>query len=162
MICQNFDEFLKQISDGLVIMGLDLGEKTIGVAISDFHRKIATGIRTIKRKKFKNDSQALIDFANSRQVGGIVLGLPKNMNGSEGPRSQSTRAFGRNLSREMEIPITFWDERLSTKAAERVLIQADQSRRKRSQIIDYVAATYILQGALDRMNFILEERMNYD
>ncbi|WP_316014152.1 Holliday junction resolvase RuvX [Roseobacter sp. HKCCA0434] len=132
-------------------MGLDLGTKTIGVALSDGLRMVATPQMVVRRKKFTLDAAALIEFAASRDVAGIVLGLPRNMDGSEGPRAQSTRAFARNLSGITDLPIGFWDERLSTVAAERALLEADTSRAKRAEKIDAVAASYILQGFLDRL-----------
>ncbi len=132
------------------VMGLDLGTITIGVAISDLLWTVATPVETIKRKKFGVDAAALETIVATRDIGGIVLGLPRNMDGSEGPRAQSTRAFARNLSGRLDLPIGFWDERLSTIAAERALIEADTSRKRRAQVIDHVAASFILQGALDR------------
>ncbi|WP_230374411.1 Holliday junction resolvase RuvX [Pontivivens ytuae] len=133
-------------------MGLDLGTKTIGLALSDGLRGVATAMRTHKRTKFGVDAQALLAAGEERQVTGIVLGLPRNMDGSEGPRAQSTRAFARNLMGLTELPITFWDERLSTIAAERALLAADASRARRAEVIDSVAASYILQGLLDRLH----------
>lgn len=132
------------------LAGLDLGEKTIGVAVSDLTWSVATPLETIRRKKFTLDAKALQDILDARQIGGIVLGLPRNMDGSEGPRCQSTRAFARNFLRLRDIPVTFWDERLSTVAAERALLEADTSRKRRAEVIDHVAASYILQGVLDR------------
>lgn len=136
------------------LVGLDLGTKTIGVAISDVLWSVATPLETIARKKFIRDAEALLAITTSRSVGGIVLGLPKNMDGSEGPRCQSTRAFARNLSNLTDLPIFFWDERLSTVAAERALLEADTSRKRRAELIDHVAAAYILQGVLDRLAHI--------
>ncbi len=133
------------------IAGLDLGEKTVGVAVSDIFRSIATPLLTIRRTKFTEDANQLLALIKARDLKGLILGLPRNMDGSEGPRAQSTRAFARNLARLTPLPIGFWDERLSTVAAERALIEADTSRKRRSQVIDHVAAGYILQGALDRM-----------
>lgn len=133
------------------LVGLDLGEKTIGVAVSDPDRRVATGVETIQRKRFTDDAARLLALASERRVVGLVLGLPLNMNGSEGPRAQSTRAFARNLSRITELPIGLWDERLSTAAVERELIAADASRRQRKAVIDQHAAIFILQGALDRL-----------
>jgi len=133
------------------LAGLDFGEKTIGVAISDRLRGIATPTLTIRRKKFTLDAEALLKIVAEREICGFVLGLPRNMDGSEGPRVQATRAFARNLSRLTPLPIAFWDERLSTVAAERALLEADTSRKRRSEVIDHVAAGYILQGALDRL-----------
>lgn len=136
------------------VAGLDLGEKTIGVALSDLRRSIATPATTIRRTKFTEDAAALLALLGARQVAGVVIGLPRNMDGSEGPRAQSTRAFARNLSRLTPLPIAFWDERLSTVAATRALLEADTSRKRRSEVIDHVAAGYILQGALDRLGHI--------
>lgn len=133
------------------LAGLDLGDKTIGVAISDRLWSVATPTDTIRRKKFTLDAQALLALLTAREIGGIILGLPRNMDGSEGPRCQKTRAFARNLSQLTELPITFWDERLSTVAADRAMVEADMSRAKRAQKIDQVAAGVILQGALDRL-----------
>ena len=133
------------------IAGLDLGTVTIGVAVSDGSRQIATPVETIKRKKFGVDAEKLLQLLHARKVHGIVLGLPMNMDGTEGPRCQATRAFARNLEKLTDLPITFWDERLSTVAAERALLEADTSRKRRAEVIDHVAASYILQGALDRM-----------
>ena len=137
-------------------MGLDLGTKTIGVAVSDQNQTIATGIKTIKRTKFQQDLKTLELFINHREIKGVVIGLPKNMNGTEGRRCQSTRAFAKNLSLTITIPITFWDERLSTVAAERTLLAANTSRQRRTEVIDYVAASFILQGALDRLTTLRE------
>ncbi len=133
------------------LIGLDLGTKTIGVAASDPDRKLATGVETIARKTFTTDAQRLFSLAAERSAVGFVIGLPINMDGTEGPRAQSTRAFARNLSRLTTLPIALWDERLSTAAVERGLIAADMSRRKRAEVIDQHAAAYILQGALDRL-----------
>ncbi len=133
------------------LAGLDLGEKTIGVAVSDLRRGVATPLETVKRRKFGLDAARLLEIAKARGLAGIILGLPLNMDGSEGPRCQSTRAFARNLAGLTDLPIGFWDERLSTVAAERALIEADTSRAKRAQVIDHVAAAYILQGFLDRL-----------
>src|SRR6188472_4302098 len=134
-----------------VLMGIDLGTKTIGVAGSDPDRKLATGIETIARKNFSTDAQRLLALAAERSVTGFVLGLPINMDGSEGPRAQSTRAFARNLASLTDLPIGLWDERLSTAAVERELIGMDVSRAKRAGVIDEHAAIFILQGALDRL-----------
>jgi putative Holliday junction resolvase len=131
------------------LIGLDLGTKTIGVAVSDPERRLAAGVETIARKAFQADAARLLMLAAERQAVGLVLGLPINMDGSEGPRAQSTRAFARNLARLTELPIAFWDERLSTAAVERELIAADVSRAKRAAVIDQHAAVFILQGALD-------------
>jgi putative Holliday junction resolvase len=138
------------------LIGLDLGTKTIGVAASDPDRRLAAGVETIARKTFSVDAARLIALADERKAIGFVLGLPINMDGSEGPRAQSTRAFARNLARLTELPIGLWDERLSTAAVERDLIDADVSRRKRAQVIDQHAAAFILQGALDRLGRIAQ------
>ncbi|MEM8631027.1 MAG: Holliday junction resolvase RuvX [Pseudomonadota bacterium] len=135
-------------------MGLDLGTQTIGVAISDVMGTVASPHETIKRKKFGVDAARLMEIAAGRFVIGLVLGLPRNMDGSEGPRAQSTRAFARNLSGLTPLPVLLWDERLSTVAAERALLEADASRRRRAEVIDHVAAGVILQGALDRFAHI--------
>jgi putative Holliday junction resolvase len=132
-------------------MGLDPGTKTIGVAVSDGLRLSATPVETIRRSKFAKDAARLAEIAKSREVAGVVVGLPRNMDGSEGPRAQSARAFARNVAQSLHLPVAFWDERLSTVAAERALLEADTSRRRRAEIIDNVAAAYILQGALDRL-----------
>lgn len=133
------------------LMGLDLGTTTIGVATSDLTRSIATPVETIARKKFTADAARLMEIAARENISVIVLGLPVNMDGSEGPRAQSTRAFARNLARLTPLPIVFWDERLSTAAVERMLIEADQSRARRDQVIDKLAAAWILQAALDSL-----------
>ncbi|WP_425093370.1 Holliday junction resolvase RuvX [Tropicimonas sp. S265A] len=141
---------------GRPLVGLDLGTVTLGVAISDRLWTVATPMQTIKRKKFGVDAATLEAILRDREVGGIVLGLPRNMDGSEGPRAQSTRAFARNLAARDAPPIAFWDERLSTVAAERALLEADTSRKKRAEVIDHVAAGYILQGALDRFRHLAQ------
>jgi putative Holliday junction resolvase len=133
------------------LIGLDLGTKTIGVASSDPDRRLATGVETIARKNFSSDAARLLALAAERKAAGFVLGLPINMDGSEGPRAQSTRAFARNLARLTELPIALWDERLSTAAVKRGLIAADVSRARRAKVIDEHAALFILQGALDRL-----------
>ena len=140
------------IKRGERLLGLDLGSKTIGLAISDSGFMIASPLETIRRKKFTLDALALKAIIDERQIGGLVLGLPKNMDGSDGPRVQSTRQFAANLLERFDIPIAFWDERLSTMAVERLLVnEADMSRQKRSAVVDKMAASYILQGALDLM-----------
>jgi putative Holliday junction resolvase len=133
------------------LIGLDLGTKTIGVAASDPQRRLAVGVETVRRKSFAADSARLLALASERHAAGFVLGLPINMEGTEGPRAQSTRAFARNLARVTDRPIALWDERLSTAAVERDLIAADVSRAKRTAVIDQHAAAFILQGALDRL-----------
>ncbi|MGB2660382.1 MAG: Holliday junction resolvase RuvX [Pseudolabrys sp.] len=134
------------------LIGLDLGTKTIGVSASDPDRKLATGVETIARKTFTADAARVLALAAERSAVGFVLGLPINMDGSEGPRAQSTRAFARNLGKLTELPIALWDERLSTVAVERELIAADVSRKKRAAVIDQHAAAFILHGALDRLS----------
>lgn len=133
------------------LIGLDLGTKTIGVAVSDPDRKLAAGVTTIARRTFTADAKALLALATERAATGFVLGLPVNMDGSEGPRAQSTRAFARNIAKLTDLPIALWDERLSTAAVERGLIEADMSRKRRAEVIDQHAAAFILQGALDRL-----------
>ena len=133
------------------LLGLDIGTKTIGVATSDGDRRLATGVETIARKTFTLDARRLLALAAERRCAGFVLGLPRNMDGSEGPRAQSVRAFARNLAKLTDLPIALWDERLSTAAVERELIAADVSRKKRAAVIDQHAAVFILQGALDRL-----------
>jgi putative Holliday junction resolvase len=133
------------------LLGLDLGSKTIGIALSDIGRMIASGLVTIERTKFKADAAELLGIVAKHKVAGLVIGLPLNLDGSSGPRVQSTRSFVKNLAGLSPIPVLLWDERLSTVAAERMLIDADASRKRRAQVIDKVAATIILQGALDRM-----------
>jgi putative Holliday junction resolvase len=137
------------------LIGLDLGTKTIGIAVSDPDRRLATGVETIQRTAFKADATRLLALASERAACGFVLGLPINMDGSEGPRAQSTRAFARNFARLTTLPIGLWDERLSTSAVERELIANDVSRAKRAKIIDEHAAIFILQGALDRLAVLL-------
>lgn len=149
--CDRIEAFAPLLTPRRPVLGMDLGDKTIGLALSDTARRIATPLRTIRRVKFTLDAAELLKVVAEHQVAGLVLGLPLNMDGSEGPRAQSTRAFARNLSRLSDIPLVFWDERLSTVAAERALIAADMSRKKRADLIDHVAAGYILQGALDRL-----------
>lgn len=142
---------LSTISADKRLMGLDLGTKTIGVATSDRTRMIATPIETVARKKFTQDAERLLAIIAAENIGLIVLGLPVNMDGTEGPRCQSTRAFARNFARLSPVPIVFWDERLSTAAVERMLIAADTSRAKRDEVIDKLAAAWILQAALDSL-----------
>jgi putative Holliday junction resolvase len=136
------------------LIGLDLGSKTIGVAASDPDRRLATGVETIARKNFTADAARLLAIAQERNAAGFVLGLPLNMDGSEGPRAQSTRAFARNLSRLTDLTIALWDERLSTVAVERELIGMDMRRARRAKVIDEHAAIFILQGALDRLTVL--------
>jgi putative Holliday junction resolvase len=157
MICERIEDFARALPPGRAIAGLDLGTKTIGVALSDRLLGTATPLETLRRTKFGADADCLLALLSAREAAGIVLGLPRNMDGSEGPRAQSTRAFARNLERLTDLPMTFWDERLSTVAAERALIEADTSRARRAEVIDHVAAAYILQGALDRMAHLRAE-----
>ena len=134
------------------LLGLDVGSKTVGLALSDVTRSIATPYHTLRRTKFTKDAEAIREVIEQNGVGALVIGLPLNLDGSEGPRAQSTRAFARNLAAHIQVPIAFWDERLSTAAVERHLIEADASRKRRAQVIDRMAAAYILQGALDRLS----------
>ena len=154
MISDRIEEFAAGLPRTGALAGLDLGTVTIGVAVSDGLRSVASPIETIKRTKFGKDADALLAICTARDIQGFVLGLPLNMDGSEGPRCQATRAFARNLEGRTDLPISFWDERLSTVAAERALLEADTSRRRRAEVIDHVAASYILQGALDRMSHL--------
>ncbi|MGA7457385.1 MAG: Holliday junction resolvase RuvX [Methyloceanibacter sp.] len=133
------------------LLGLDVGSKTIGMALSDVTRSVATPFQTVRRTKFTEDAKAIEAAIGEHDVGAVVIGLPLNLDGSEGPRAQSTRAFARNLATRIAVPILFWDERLSTAAVERHLIEADASRKRRAEVIDRMAAAYILQGALDRL-----------
>jgi putative Holliday junction resolvase len=139
------------------LMALDLGEKTVGIAVSDTRRTVASPLSTLRRTKFTADAQALLALAAGRDIAALILGLPRNMDGSEGPRCQSTRAFARNLSRLTALPVLFQDERLTTVAAERLLIAADTSRKRRAEVIDHVAASFILQSALDRLAVLAAE-----
>jgi putative Holliday junction resolvase len=154
MICEDIGDLMTQARAGSSWMGLDLGTKTIGVAVSDRLLSSATPLHTIRRVKFSKDAEALLQIISDREIGAIILGLPRNMDGSEGPRCQSTRAFARNFDKLGDIPIGFWDERLSTVATERALLEADTSRKRRAEVIDHVAASYILQGLLDRLRHL--------
>lgn len=142
------------LQPGSRLLGLDVGSKTIGLALSDATRAVATPLTTIRRTKFAKDVGELMEIIESRDVFALVIGLPLNMDGSEGPRAQSVRAFARNLGSHMDLPLVFWDERLSTVAAERTLLEADASRKRRSEVIDKMAAGFILQGALDRLRVL--------
>jgi putative Holliday junction resolvase len=133
------------------LLGFDLGEKTIGLALSDIMLTVATPLETLKRGKFSVDVLALESLIHKHGVGGLVIGLPLNMDGTDGPSAQSARAFGRNFAARSQLPIVFWDERLSTAAVTRTLLDADASRKRRSEVVDKMAAAYILQGALDRL-----------
>ena len=154
MILPGIEDFLAALPPNRAIAGLDLGTVTIGVAISDLRRQVATPIEVIRREKFTIDATRLLALLTARGAFGIVLGLPLNMDGSSGPRVQSTEAFARSIEKLTDLPITYWDERLSTVAAERALLEADTSRKRRKEVIDQVAAGYILQGALDRMAYL--------
>lgn len=136
---------------GKRLLGLDLGTKTIGLALSDINLTVASSLETIQRKKFTPDAARLLEVIEKFDVGGLVFGWPLNMDGSEGPRTQATAAFMRNLAKLTEIPMATWDERLSTAAVTRMLIDADASRARRGEVVDKLAASYILQGALDRL-----------
>lgn len=148
------EQLAATLAPGRRLLGLDLGQKTIGLALSDTEYQIASPLETLRRRKFTEDIGLLKQHIFEHQVAALILGLPINMDGSEGPRAQSTRAFARNLTQHIDLPILFWDERLSTQAAERAMLQADMSRKRRGEIIDQMAATYILQGALDRLNHL--------
>jgi putative Holliday junction resolvase len=154
VICDDIAGFAAALPRDRAVAGLDLGDKTIGVALSDLRRRVATPVETIRREKFTLDAGRLLALLQARGAAGLVLGLPLNMDGTEGPRVQSTRAFARNLMRLCDLPVVLWDERLSTVAAERALIEADTSRKRRREVIDAVAAGYILQGALDRLAYL--------
>ncbi|MBL0374824.1 Holliday junction resolvase RuvX [Rhizobium sp. KVB221] len=145
------EDLASALKPGDIIAGLDLGTTTIGLSLSDKGRRFATPRTVISRKKFSIDAEALLAFAGKEVVKAFVIGLPINMDGSQGPRAQATRAFVRNMAEKTDIPFTFWDERLSTVAAERALIEMDVSRKKRADRIDSAAASFILQGALDRL-----------
>jgi len=140
-----------RLAPGQRLIGLDLGEKTIGIALSDTSRMVATPMETLKRGKFGADAAALEAHIKAQNVGGVVIGLPLNMDGSPGPSAQSARAFGRNLAARIALPIVYWDERLSTVAVTRTLLDADASRKRRAEVVDKMAAAYILQGVLDRL-----------
>jgi putative holliday junction resolvase len=150
------DDLAERLPPGRPLIGLDVGSKTIGIAVSDRSRRIASPRETIRRSKFAPDAARLLAIADEARAAAVVIGLPVSMDGSEGPRAQSTRAFARNLSRLTDLPIAFWDERLSSAVVERMLIEADRSRARRAEIVDKLAATYILQGALDRLARIAE------
>ncbi|HFB98872.1 MAG TPA: Holliday junction resolvase RuvX [Bryobacterales bacterium] len=146
------EELAARLRPGQRLMGLDLGEKTIGIALSDGLRMTATPVETLRRRKFTPDARHIINMAERENVAAFVIGLPMNMDGSMGPRVQSTKAFARNLARMTDIPVVLWDERLSTAAVERTLLEADMSRAKRAQVVDKLAAAWILQGLLDRLS----------
>ncbi|CTQ54089.1 Putative Holliday junction resolvase [Roseibium album] len=150
----SLEDFIAALPTNSRLIGLDLGTKTIGLALSDIGRGIASPMETIRRKKFTIDAEKLLEICAKQDVGGMVLGLPLNMDGSEGPRVQATRAFVRNLAPKTDLPITYWDERLSTAAVTRTLLEADSSRAKRAEVVDKMAAAFILQGFLDRLGFM--------
>lgn len=145
------DAFMAVLPAGARLIGIDVGTRTLGLALSDVSRTIASGLETIRRTKFKADAARLIDLVREHKVGGLVIGLPINLDGSIGPRAQASRAFARLIGPMAEVPMLMWDERMTTAAAERLLIEADASRKRRAEVIDKMAATLILQGALDRM-----------
>ena len=149
---------LLDLPRGARLLGLDLGTKTIGLALSDVERRIATPLETIRRTKFRADADALLTIATRQGAAVLVLGLPLNMDGSEGPRVQSTRAFARNLAALTPLPMLWWDERLSTAAVTRTLLDADASRARRDALVDTMAAAYILQGLLDRLAALARDR----
>lgn len=150
-MADDFEQAAAGFGDRGALLGLDLGDKTIGVASCDPDRRVATPVTTIRRTKFTSDAEQLARLARERSAVGLILGLPRNMDGSEGPRAQATRAFARNLARVLPLPLAFWDERLSTSAMERSLIAINVSRARRAAKIDESAATFILQGAIDRL-----------
>ncbi len=154
MIFDEIEALANALPAHRALIGLDLGEKTIGVAVSDGLLSVASPFETIRRRKFGLDAARILEIVAERNVGGIILGLPRNMDGSEGPRCQSTRAFARNLEKLTDLPIGFWDERLSTVAAEKALLEADATRKRRAEVIDNIAASYILQGVLDRLSHL--------
>lgn len=153
MLVTDLSEFAATAS-GRRLIGLDLGTKTIGIALSDAGHRIGTPMETIRRTKFTKDAERLIEICDEHDIGGIAIGLPLNMDGSEGPRVQATRAFERSLSEKIDLPMLFWDERLTTVAAERAMLEADLSRKKRAARIDATAAGLILQGVLDRLRAV--------
>ena len=151
-ISHDIDNFFRMLPRKGRILGLDLGTKTIGLALSDTGRIVATPMDVLKKGKFTQDLEALAEIMAAQEVTALVIGLPLHMDGSDSPRAQSSRAFARNLASKIEAPILLWDERLSSQAVTRTLLEADTSRAKRAQVIDKMAASYILQGALDRLS----------
>jgi putative Holliday junction resolvase len=145
------EELKASLPETGALLGLDLGTKTIGLALSDLRRAIASPLAVIRRTKFQADLVELRQYIEAHRPVALVLGLPVNMDGTEGPRAQATRGFARNIERQVGLPILFWDERLSTAAVTRTLIEADASRKRRGEVVDKMAAAYILQGVLDRM-----------
>lgn len=158
MITDDAEEFLGWLPDRSRLLGLDLGQKSIGLAVSDAARTTASPLDTIRRKKFSLDVKLLLQLLQERQIAGLVIGLPLNMDGTEGANCQSARQFARNLRGHTDLPILFWDERLSTVAVTRALLEADAPRAKRAEVVDKMAAAYILQGALDRISSIGSEQ----
>ncbi len=152
MAIRNLSELGAELPPSARLLGLDLGSKTIGVALSDVSRMVASPAETIRRGKFRDDAEKLRRLIEEQNVRGVVIGLPLNMDGSEGPRAQSARQFAANLAEKIDLPIALWDERLSTVAVERTLLVADMSRKRRAEVVDKMAAAYILQGALDYLN----------
>lgn len=151
---KNLSELRAALKRGERLMGLDLGSKTIGLALTDVTLTVASPFETIRRTKFTADATRLLALAAEHQVGGFVVGLPVNMDGSEGPAAQSARTFARNLERLSPLPLAFWDERMSTAAVTRTLLEADASRARRAEVVDKMAAAYILQGALERLRSV--------
>jgi putative Holliday junction resolvase len=148
---EDIEAFAARLAPGARVIGIDAGTKTLGLALSDVTRTIASPLTVLKRTKFKEDAAALLKIAAEHQIAGFVLGLPINLDGTAGPRAQATRALAKNMNALTDLPILLWDERLSTAAAERTLLEADASRKRRAEVIDKLAAAIILQGALDRM-----------
>ncbi len=153
LVCETPDDLIATLHPGAALIGVDHGVKNIGLAISDVRLRIASPLCALRRGKFAADAQALSALAAERGAGGFVIGLPLNMDGSHGPRAQASRAFARNLARALGLPIALWDERMSTMAVERTLMSADASRKRRAELVDKMAATYILQGCLDRIQW---------
>ena len=149
---QPLHEFAAVLPPGARVIGIDVGSKTLGLALSDTTRSIASALVTLRRSRLADDLRQLLDLTEKHGVGGFVVGLPLNLDGSAGPRVQATRAFVRDLAKATPLPVLYWDERLSTVAAERTLLEADLSRKRRAEVVDKVAATIILQGALDRLS----------
>ena len=149
---ESIEDFAARLPTAARLIGIDAGTKTLGLALSDETRTVASPLTVFKRKKFTKDAAQLLEIAAQHHIAGFVLGLPTNLDGTAGPRAQATRAFAKNLNALTELPILLWDERLSTVAAERTLLEADVSRKRRAEVVDKVAATIILQGALDRMH----------
>lgn len=152
MTVMTMKELRDSLQNGQRLIGLDLGTKTIGVAISDATLMVASPVETIRRTKFTKDLARLREIIRDREAGGLVIGLPVNMDGTEGPRAQSARQFATNCAEALNLPVTLWDERLSTAAVTRILLEADSSRKRRSEVVDKMAAAYILQGALDNLS----------